>query len=144
MKIKQQFIFCGNFSSSMMKVHHQLVIPFHIIHLKTFDSHFRIILAYTFHIPIERIVACPKNKSHIPFFSISDKFRQIKFWNNLKQIRLIFRRPAIVQKDILYTIPGCEINVTFVSLIINTCFKINSQQVPCMPPLPCRFSGFHP
>ena len=64
-KIENQFIFSTHFSSTIIECGHFLIIAVHKVYFEALYSHFSIMTANIFHIPLERMITGPKNNTHI-------------------------------------------------------------------------------
>ena len=128
----------------MMECSHQLVIPVHKVHLETFHTHLREILADILHIIGKGIVTCPENDTYALSFSIGHKFIQVDFRDNLHKVSLFVHCPSLVQDYILHSVLGCEIYIVFVCSIVNTSLEIHAFHSPAVPPFPSYLSWLHP
>ena len=144
MEVYHQVVLGGCLGYILVELHDKLVIAVHEIDLEALDTHFRIVLEHTLDVLINGLIASPEDESHILGFSVGEEFLEVYLRHDLEEVRLLVDSPALVEDDVLDAVLGGEIDVVFVSLVIDSGLEINTVDVPVVPPVPSHLSGLDP
>ena len=143
-EIHHHLILRSHLSRSAMEIHHQLVVVIHEVDLEALDSHLRVMLAHLLHVSVEGMVAGPEDKSDITLLRICGKLFKVNFRNHLEKISLKIYRPSLIKNHIFDSVLRREIDIVFVSSIVDACTEIHSVKVPGIPPVPSHLARLHP
>ena len=143
-EINQKSVFSRGLGGTPEEINHILVVTIHKIYLEALDSHLGVILADVLHIPVESIVAGPKDEAYVVRFGIFTKHREIDLRDDLHQIGFLVDSPAFIEDDIFDAMLLGEVDVVLVGVVVDAGAEVHSVEVPSVPPVPSDFSRLHP
>ena len=144
MKIDQHLISGTSFCRAVQEINKFLIVTVHKVNLETFDTHIRIMLHNILHITVESIKTCPQNNIHILRFGVRYDGWKIDFRDDFQQICFQVNSPTLIQNYIFDAMFGSEVDIIFISIVIDTGTEVHSVNVPIVPPVPGNLTRFDP
>ena len=96
------------------------------------------------HITVESIKTCPQNNIHILRFGVRYDGWKIDFRDDFQQICFQVNSPTLIQNYIFDAMFGSEVDIIFISIVIDTGTEVHSVNVPIVPPVPGNLTRFDP
>ena len=100
--------------------------------------------ADAFDVAVEGIVTSPENEPDVTFFAIAYKFGKVDFGNYLEQVGFFVDSPALVENHVFDAVLTGEVDISFISVVVDSGLEIDTVEIEGVPPFPCHFTGFYP